>query len=56
MVNEYLSKFDIPIMVNFDATMQESISIIGSNEKRYFYNSFSEGEKKRIDITILLFL
>lgn len=54
MINEYLSKFDIPIMVNFDATMQESISIIGSSEKDISYNSFSEGEKKRIDIAILL--
>lgn len=54
MINEYLSKFDIPVLISFDATMQESISIIGSNEKDISYNAFSEGEKKRIDIAILL--
>jgi len=53
-INEYLNIFDLPVAISFDETMQETISIIGSSDKDVSYNSFSEGEKKRIDIAILL--
>ena len=53
-INEYLNIFDLPISINFNSAMEESISEIGSNEKNISYNTFSEGEKKRIDIAILL--
>ena len=53
-INEYLNIFDLPISINFNQAMEESISEIGSNEKNISYNTFSEGEKKRIDIAILL--
>lgn len=54
MINDTLSKFDLPVTINFDETMQEKISMIGGSEKDISYNSFSEGEKKRIDVAILL--
>ena len=53
-INEYLNLFDLPVAISFDETMQETISIIGSSDKDVSYNSFSEGEKKRMDIAILL--
>ncbi len=53
-INEYLNIFDLPVLISFDETMQEAISIVGNSEKDICYNNFSEGEKKRIDIAILL--
>lgn len=53
-INDYLNLFDIPVSISFDETMQETLSIVGSNENDVSYMSFSEGEKKRIDIAILL--
>lgn len=53
-INEYLNLFDLPVSISFDETMQETLSIIGSTEKDISYMAFSEGEKKRIDIAILL--
>ena len=53
-INEYLNIFDLPVTINFDETMKDSISIIGTSETNLNYMGFSEGEKKRIDIAILL--
>jgi DNA repair exonuclease SbcCD ATPase subunit len=53
-INEQLNNFDLPVVINFNENMEESIDEIGSAEKGISYNSFSEGEKKRIDIAILL--
>lgn len=52
-VNEYLAKFDIPITLRFNEFMEETISTFGEFSGLN-YHSFSEGEKKRIDIAILL--
>lgn len=53
-INEYLNLFDLPVSISFDETMKDTISAIGTNEKDISYMAFSEGEKKRIDIAILL--
>lgn len=53
-INEQLDKFDFPIVIEFDELMNATIDKIGSHEKNISYMSFSEGEKKRIDIAILL--
>lgn len=51
-VNEYLNRFELPIQVIFNEAMDEVIRVPGGDaEVSYF--SFSEGEKKRIDIAIL---
>lgn len=52
-INHYLDIFELPIQINFNDMMEEYINMIGSKE--YIpYMSFSEGEKKRIDIAIML--
>ncbi len=48
---EYLKLFNIQISLVFDELMNEEISI---NGEVVDYDSFSEGEKKRIDMAILL--
>lgn len=51
-VNEYLTKFELKnVQLEFDESMQESL--IKDMVPRS-YNSFSSGEKTRIDISILL--
>ncbi len=52
-VNEYLDLFDIPIILEFDEYMDEEITTI-NRKTNVPYMAFSEGEKKRIDISILL--
>ena len=52
-INEYLGKFELPIVIKFNELMDEKItSISGRTELPYM--GFSEGEKKRIDVSILL--
>jgi DNA repair exonuclease SbcCD ATPase subunit len=51
-INEYLGKFDLPVKIKFNTIMEEEISNSSGNVINY--NSFSEGEKKRIDISILM--
>jgi DNA repair exonuclease SbcCD ATPase subunit len=53
-INDCLDMFEIPIQVNFDEGLYETISITGTSDKDVSYSSFSEGEKKRIDVAILL--
>lgn len=51
-INEYLDLFDLPVTIVFDEYMTETIDTL--KDKNVSYMSFSEGEKKRIDIAILL--
>jgi DNA repair exonuclease SbcCD ATPase subunit len=53
-VNEYLDKFEIPVRVTFNDQMEESIHNIGKESEDVSYFSYSEGEKKSIDISILM--
>lgn len=50
-INEYLIKFELPIQIKFDETMQETIT---ENMNITSYSSYSGGERTRIDISILL--
>lgn len=50
-VNEYLTKFELPIQITFDETMQETIM---ENMNPTSYGSYSGGERCRIDMSILL--
>lgn len=49
-INYYLEKFEMNILVMFNEFMEEHISSRTLNEISYM--SFSEGEKKRIDLSI----
>ena len=53
-INEYLELFDLPVKIRFNEFMEEEITVLGSRMEEATYHSFSEGEKKRIDIAILL--
>lgn len=52
-INHYLDIFELPVSINFNEVMEESITNIGGKEN-ISYMAFSEGEKKRIDIAIIL--
>jgi DNA repair exonuclease SbcCD ATPase subunit len=49
-INCYLDRFELPVIVKFNELMEENISSRIFNEISYM--SFSEGEKKRIDLSI----
>lgn len=51
-INTYIKLFDLPVTITFDEYMNECINTL--KDKYVPYMSFSEGEKKRIDIAILL--
>lgn len=53
-INEYLDNFELPVSLTFNEFMEENISLLSSSEKNLSYMSFSEGEKKRIDISLML--
>jgi DNA repair exonuclease SbcCD ATPase subunit len=53
-VNQYIENFGLGVNVTFDDTMEETIKILGHHDKNVSYAAFSEGEKKRIDMAILL--
>jgi len=53
-INDYLTLFELPINLQFDEYMDETIKSAGMSESDFSYYSFSEGEKKRIDMAILL--
>lgn len=53
-VNSYLEYFDMPIRLDFNSEMEETIKLLGHHSEDESYYSFSEGEKKRIDMSILL--
>lgn len=52
-INHYLDVFELPVTINFNDMMEESITNIGGKDP-IPYMTFSEGEKKRIDIAIML--
>jgi len=53
-INNYLRLFELPIFIEFDETMKDIISTTSNFNKNIKYTSFSEGEKKKIDMSILL--
>lgn len=53
-VNYYLNIFELPIYIEFDNTMKDIIKTSTNFNTPVSYLSFSEGEKKKIDMAILL--
>jgi len=51
-INQYLTKFDFFVKFQLDETFNETI--LSRNRDHFSYSSFSEGEKLRIDMAILL--
>jgi DNA repair exonuclease SbcCD ATPase subunit len=52
LINKYLQSFDFFVNFNLDESFSEVIKSRGRDE--FSYASFSEGEKKRLDLAILL--
>jgi DNA repair exonuclease SbcCD ATPase subunit len=52
LINDYLTEFDFFVNFELDENFNEVIKSRGRDD--YSYYSFSEGEKKRIDIAILM--
>lgn len=52
MINKYLAAMDFYVSFNLDETFKETIK--SRHRDDYEYNSFSEGEKFRIDMALLL--
>lgn len=52
-INIYLDKFNIPISLSFDEEMNNKICSLTGRDEDIDYNSFSGGERKRIDMSIL---
>lgn len=51
-INSYLTAMDFPIHFTLDQEFEEHMQ--SRNRDKYTYESFSEGEKKRIDLALLL--
>ena len=51
-VNEYFDSFEMPFIFKFNESLEEEILALDGNSTSYF--ACSEGEKKRVDISILL--
>lgn len=51
LINEYLQKFDMFVLFELDENFNETIK--SRHRDTFTYNSFSEGEKTRIDLSIL---
>jgi DNA repair exonuclease SbcCD ATPase subunit len=52
LINQYLTKFDFFVKFNLDETFNEQI--LSRYKDKFSYSSFSEGEKLRLDLAILL--
>jgi DNA repair exonuclease SbcCD ATPase subunit len=52
LVNKYLSALEFFVNFNLDETFKETIK--SRHRDEFVYNNFSEGEKSRIDISLLL--
>lgn len=52
-INEYLLSFDLPIRVEFNEVLQETISDLTGREQDISYYNFSGGERTKIDTSIL---
>jgi len=55
-ISEYLELFEIPIRLVFDRNMEEKIISLEHFRSEISYMSMSEGEKRRIDISVMLSL
>ena len=53
-INEYIKIFELPIIIQFDEFMNETIYNMDNLRSNISYHAYSEGEKKRIDMSILL--
>lgn len=53
-INTFLDKFDLPVKITFNELMEEHIDSLSGQGRNISYNTFSEGEKKRIDIALML--
>lgn len=53
-INEYLRLFDLSVSIEFDKFMEVIIKTLNGHGEDESYYAFSEGEKKRIDMAILL--
>jgi DNA repair exonuclease SbcCD ATPase subunit len=53
-INDYLKKFDMTIKIEINEFLEDKIYGLDLTGKEVSYFSHSEGEKKRIDISILL--
>ena len=52
LISRYLAIMDFPVVFEFDSNFDEKICSF--DRENFTYNSFSEGEKKRIDLAILM--
>ena len=53
-INEYIKLFNLPVIIHFDELMNEKITNLENLRSEISYYAYSEGEKKRIDMAILL--
>ena len=53
-INDYINMFELPVNIQFDEFMNEKITNLDNLRNDISYYSYSEGEKKRIDLAILL--
>jgi DNA repair exonuclease SbcCD ATPase subunit len=53
-INEYIQKFELPIKILFDYEFNVTINSVHTATDNVNYYSFSDGEKRRIEIAILL--
>ena len=51
-INNYINVFGLNAVIKFDEFMNDTIKVVGCSDDVSYY-SFSEGEKKRIDLAIL---
>lgn len=52
LINKHLGALDFPVQFTLDGTFKETIK--SRHRDEFSYESFSEGEKKRIDLALLL--
>jgi DNA repair exonuclease SbcCD ATPase subunit len=52
-INGYLNKFELPVVLKFDEKMDEKIYNISNLRNETIYESYSGGERKRLDLSIL---
>jgi DNA repair exonuclease SbcCD ATPase subunit len=53
-INDYIQKFELPVVIVFDYEFNVTINTVQSKDEDVNYYSFSDGEKRRIEIAILL--
>ena len=53
-INEYIQLFELPAILQFDEFMNEKIKNLNNLQGEIPYYSYSEGEKKRFDMAILM--